>query len=63
MCQDLEYVFMYMDHIFMASKDGPEDKNHLCQLFGRLQDHRLVINVTKCQFGPSTIDFLGHLIT
>ena len=62
-CQDLVSVFVYMDDIFVASKDGPEHKDHLCQLFWRLQNYGLVINVVKCQFSRSTIDFLGHRIT
>ena len=52
-----------MDDIVVANKDGPEHKDLLCQLFRCLQDHGLVINVAKCQFGRSTIDFLGHRIT
>ena len=44
-CQDLESVFVYMDDIVVANKDGPEHKDLLCQLFWRLQDHGLVINV------------------
>ena len=45
MCQDLESVFVYMDDIVVANKDGPEHKNLLCQLFQHLQDHELVINI------------------
>ena len=62
-CQDLKSVFVYMDDILVASKDGPEHKDHLCQLFQRLHDHGLVINVAKCQYSCSNIDFLGHRIT
>lgn len=36
---------------------------HLRQLFTRLRDYDLVINVEKCQFGVSEIAFLGHQIT
>ena len=38
-------------------------KQHLCLLFQRLLQYRLVINVAKCQFGRETLDFLGHRIT
>ena len=47
----------------MASKDAEEHQRHLRQLFQRLQEHGLVINVAKCQFGRITLDFLGHCIT
>ena len=43
-----------MVDILVASSD---------ELFERLRDHRLVINIAKCQFGFSSIDFLGHQIT
>ena len=33
---------------------------HLRQLFGKLQEHGLVISLSKCQFGVNEIDFLGH---
>jgi hypothetical protein len=62
-CQGLDFVFVYMDDILVASKDAAEHEDHLRQLFQRLQDHGLVINVAKCQFGRTTIDFLGHRIT
>ena len=32
-CQDLESVFVYMDDILVANKDGPEHEDLLCQLF------------------------------
>ncbi|KAJ8416451.1 hypothetical protein AAFF_G00357390 [Aldrovandia affinis] len=35
---------------------------HLRFLFDRLSQHGLIINPAKCQFGLSTLDFLGHRI-
>ena len=40
-----------------------EHEEHLHLHFQRLQEYGLVINVSKCQFGRDTIDFLGHRIT
>lgn len=54
---------MYVDDILVASTDTDEHERHLRQLFRRLQDHGLVINVAKCQFGHTSLDFLGHHIT
>ena len=62
-CQGLDFVFVYVDDILVASKDAEEHGRHLRQLFQRLQEHGLVINVAKCQFGCTTLDFLGHRIT
>ena len=36
---------------------------HVREVFHRLSTHGLVINVSKCQFGATTIDYLGHQIT
>ncbi|KAL0186663.1 hypothetical protein M9458_018333, partial [Cirrhinus mrigala] len=36
---------------------------HLQSLFIRLSQHGLIIDPAKCQFGLTTIDFLGHRIT
>ena len=62
-CQGLEFVFVYIDDILIASKDVVTHKQHLQLLFQRLQEHGLVINVAKCQFGCDTLNFLGHHIT
>ena len=56
-------VFVYIDKILVAGGDRAEHKLYLCQLFEHLWKLDLVINMAKCQFGCSTIDFLGHHIT
>ena len=62
-CQGLDSTFVYIDDIVVASKDASEHEFHLRQLFQRIQEHGLVINVAKCQFGCEDIDFLGHRVT
>ena len=62
-CQGLDFTFVYIDDILVASKDIETHKQHLAQLFRRLQEHGLVINVSKCKFGQNSLDFLGHRIT
>jgi hypothetical protein len=57
---DLEAVLAYVDDKDVASRNAEEHAIHLCQLFTRLREHRLVINVEKCVFGASSIPFLGH---
>lgn len=59
----LDFVFPYIDDIFIASSSQDEHKDHLRQLFQRLKQHRLTINVAKCKFGQSNIDFLGHSVS
>ena len=62
-CQGLQFAFVYIDDILVDSKDSETHKQHLYLLFQRLQEHGLVINVSKCQFGRSSLDFVGHHIT
>ena len=62
-CHRLEAVFVYMDDISVASLEEASHKIHLSQLFEHLRDHGLVINMAKCQFGRSSVNFLSHQIT
>ena len=65
-CQGLEFAFVYIDDILIASEDEEMHKAHLRQLFQQLQGYSLVINVINVsiyQFGCDTIDFLGHHLT
>jgi hypothetical protein len=57
---DLEAVFTYVDDMDVASRNAEEHAIHLRQLFTHLKEHGLVINVEKCVFGASSIQFLGH---
>lgn len=61
--RDLEFVFVYLDDILMASSSAEEHLSHLKQVFQRLDQHGLIVNTAKCQFGLSVIDFLGHRIS
>lgn len=58
----LPFVFKYIDDIQVASNNHEEHLNHLQIIFKRFRDHGLRINVSKCEFGKSEINFLGFLI-
>ena len=55
-------MFVYLDDILIFSQSQEEHEAHLRKLFGRLQEHGLVISLSKCQFGVNEIDFLGHRV-
>jgi hypothetical protein len=57
---DLEAVFAYVDDMDVVSRNPEEHAVHLRQLFTHLREQGLVINVEKCVFGASSIQFLGH---
>ncbi|GFT05918.1 transposon Tf2-11 polyprotein [Trichonephila clavipes] len=60
--RNLEGVYAFVDNILIASRDPEEHHKHLKALFSRLHEYGLSINVSKCVFGVSKIDFLGfHL--
>ena len=61
--QDFDFTFVYIDDILIASRNKAEHMVHLQQVLERLQQHGLVINLTKCQFGRQELAFLGHCIT
>ena len=57
---DLDFCFVYMDDLLVASKDEVEDVAHLWVIFQWLREAGLVLNVEKCQFGVSSVKYLGH---
>ena len=59
----LDFVVVYIDDILVASSSHQQHAEHLHQLLGRLQDHGLKIHPTKCVFGASSVDFLGHRVS
>jgi len=58
-----QYAQGYLDDIIVYSRDEVEHVRHLTDVFGRLHRHGLRIGLLKCEFGRSSIIFLGHLIS
>lgn len=61
--QGLDFVFGYIDDICIASDDEAQHQTHLRQVFERLSEYGLSINMAKCSLGKKEVKFLGHLIT
>ena len=62
-CNGPDFVFVYLDDILVSSTSAEQHMLHLREVFLRLSTYGLVINVSNCQFGATTIDYLGHQIT
>ena len=59
-CQDLRFMFVYLDDILVASKTADEHRVHLAERFARLRAFGLVLNPAKCVFVQPRLKFLGH---
>ena len=62
-CAGLEFVFVYLDDILIASESEDQHVKHLTMLFDRLEENGLVVKTEKCLLGVSEIDFLGHRVS
>ncbi|GFU25921.1 retrovirus-related Pol polyprotein from transposon opus [Trichonephila clavipes] len=51
-------TYAFVDDILIASKNSQKHYRHLKNLFSKLDEYGLCINVSKCTFGASTIGFL-----
>lgn len=61
--RDLDFVFAYIDDILIMSKDEEKHLKHLKIVFERLQCYSISLNISKCVFGQTEINFLGYHIT
>ena len=60
--QGLDYCFVYIDDILIASSSLDEHLVHLREIFRRLDQHHMIVNLSKCTFAAEQVQFLGHLV-
>ncbi|XP_055850626.1 uncharacterized protein LOC129915178 [Episyrphus balteatus] len=58
----LEFCFCYIDDILIASSNEEIHQQHLREVFEKLQEFGLVINVPKCFFGLTEVRYLGYMV-
>ena len=63
MLRDINFVFVYLDDILVASPDEATHSVHLHDLFRLLDRNGVSINKKKCVFGAREVKYLGHLVT
>jgi len=56
----LTQCYAYIDDILIASENEDEHEKHLEQLFTRLKEYGVRINLAKCNLGREKIKFLGY---
>lgn len=59
----LDFVFGYIDDLLIASPNMDEHMRHIKITLQRLHENHLAINLEKCEFGRTSIMFLGHNIS
>lgn len=59
----LHGVLNMADDIVVFGKDPEEHRERLLQVMSRLSECGLTLNSLKCSFGPSSIKFLGHVLS
>ena len=59
----LDFAFGYLNDILIHSPDVPTHLKHIRQLFQRLREADLKLNMGKCNFFKTHIRYLGHLIS
>jgi hypothetical protein len=59
----LDYVFSFLDDDGVFSKSKEQHWTHLHMLFAILAANGLALNLEKCVFAVSELDFLGHRIS
>ena len=57
------FVQVYCDDILIFSKTRDEHLVHVRMVLETLRHHKLYAKASKCQFGRSSVGFLGHVIS
>lgn len=57
-----DFVFSYIDDIFIMSESTDQHEAHLRVVFNKLRENNLVVNLDKCSLAKERIEFLGFHI-
>ena len=56
-------VIVYIDDLLLHSKSHAEHQKQLEDLFNRLRTAGLKVNLAKCEFGATNVNYLGYRLT
>lgn len=54
---------MFFDDILVYSKTWEDHLSHLHQTLELIQKHQLAVKKSKCSFGQSQVEYLGHIVS
>jgi hypothetical protein len=58
-----KFMVVFIDGILVYSRSEEEHEEHLRLVLMKLQDHRLYVKLSKCEFWLKQVDFLGQVIS
>jgi hypothetical protein len=57
-----KFCVVYLDDVLIYSKTADEHLEHIRLVLREMQRHQLHIKLSKCYFGRSSVNFLGHVV-
>jgi hypothetical protein len=57
------FVLVFFDFILIYSKTWPSHLSHVNQFLHLLSKHQLFLKQSKCTFGASEVEYLGHIVS
>ena len=60
---NIDYIFVYLDDILIASESEEEHADHLRTVLGLLHLNGVTVNTQKCHFGKAEVKYLGYLVS
>ena len=62
MLGELDYARAYLDDMLVTSKSTAEHRNHIINVFEKLQEYVFKVKEAKCDFFLPEIKYLSHII-
>lgn len=59
----MKFAVVYVDHIGIASKSFQKHTEHLDNIFSRLKQFNVILNLSKSKFCRNKIKYLGYVIS
>lgn len=59
----LHSCFAFVDDVLVFSENEEQHKQHLQEVLQRLNDYGVTLNLSKCEFGKTKINFLGYEVS
>ncbi|XP_049312212.1 uncharacterized protein LOC125778460 [Bactrocera dorsalis] len=61
--RNMDFVFCYLDDILIFSENEEEHHKHVQLVLQKLKEAKLCVNLSKCEFCVSELNFLGYHIS